>query len=220
VTGAKINPAPQAEETLDHPVWVQIVDLCQVLREEPFLKLIGAQIGHVISIDNSEAYRSKLFGPRIRLLVQDLQQLPQTVVIPRLDGEGTIEYNLEYSGLPRQCGRCRGHDHLVRNCPKKHPVAGKKEVHSKNKIAEKRGEYGEVPNSGEALGDSKVNQKSSSPTKEPEQEPIQKTHPDSTQKEGDDAPSANSGMQETSSPPEVLIQVPGNTSGDGCDQHQ
>ena len=120
------STAPQAEESLDHPVWVQIVDLCQVLREDFFLRIIGEQIGQVISIDNSEAYRAKLFGPRIRLLVRDLHQLPQTVVIPRLDGDGTVEYQLEFSGLPKQCGRCRAHDHLVKNCPKKTPAGGKK----------------------------------------------------------------------------------------------
>ena len=121
------SKAPQAEESLDHPVWVQIVDLCQVLREESFLQLIGEQLGQVISIDNSEAYRAKLFGPRIRLLVRDLHRLPQTVVIPRLDGEGTVEYKLEFSGLPKQCGRCRAHDHLVRNCPKRPTPALKKD---------------------------------------------------------------------------------------------
>ena len=126
------SKAPEAEESLDYPVWVQIVDLCQVLREEWFLKLIGEQMGQVISIDNSEAYRAKLFGPRIRLLVRDLQQLPQTVVIPRLDGEGTVEYTLEFSGMPKQCGRCRAHDHLVRNCPKKHTPSRKKEESIRN----------------------------------------------------------------------------------------
>ena len=128
--------APQAEESLDHPVWVQIVDLCHVLREESFLKLIGEQIGQVISIDNSEAYRAKLFGPRIRLLVQDIHQLPQKVVIPRLDGEGTVEYTLEFSGLPKQCGRCRAYDHLVRNCPKKVPPARKREGIQRHKEVE------------------------------------------------------------------------------------
>ena len=66
-----------AEESLDHPVWVQIVDLCQVLREESFLRLIGEQIGQVVSIDSSDAYRAKLFGPRIRLLVRNMHQLPR-----------------------------------------------------------------------------------------------------------------------------------------------
>ena len=111
-----------------------------MLREESFLQLIGEQIGQVISIDNSEAYRAKLFGPRIRLLVRDIRQLPQTVVIPRLDGAGTVEYKLEFSGLPKQCGRCRAHDHLVRNCPKKPPPAIKKEVHSNPRGGETRGE--------------------------------------------------------------------------------
>ena len=108
-----------AADQLDYPVWVQIVDLCQILREETFFRTIGEQIGQVITIDSSEAYRAKLFGPRIRLLVRDLNNLPQVAVLPLLDGEGTIEYKLEYSGLPNQCGRCRSRDHLVRNCPKR-----------------------------------------------------------------------------------------------------
>lgn len=109
----------QPEDQLDYPVWVQIVDLCQILREESFLRTIGEQMGQVITIDSSEAYRAKLFGPRIRILVRSLYDLPQSIVLPRLDREGTVEYKLEYSGLPNQCGRCRSRDHQVRHCPKK-----------------------------------------------------------------------------------------------------
>lgn len=68
---------PQAAYILDYPVWVQVIDFCQVLREENFLHTIGKQIGQVISIDRSDAYRAKLFGPMIRLLVKDLHTLPQ-----------------------------------------------------------------------------------------------------------------------------------------------
>lgn len=89
------------------------------MREESFLHMIGSQLGQAISIDNSEAYKDKLFGPRIRLLIPDLNKLPHTVAIPRLDGTGNMHYPLEYSGLPNQCGRCRARDHQVRNCPKK-----------------------------------------------------------------------------------------------------
>lgn len=121
-------------------MWVQFVDLCQVLREESFLHLIGEQRGQVISIDSSEAYRAKLFGPRIGLFVRDLHQLPQTVVIPRLDGDGTVEYKLEFSGLPKQCGRCRAHDHLVRNCPRRSPPVSKKKEGVRNRGADTRRE--------------------------------------------------------------------------------
>ena len=107
------------QEGLDHPVWVQIVNLCQILRDEAFLRTIGEQLGQVIDIDNLEVYKAKLFGPRICLLVQDVNNLPQLVVIPRLDGEGVVEYDLEFSGLPNQCGRCRSRDHQVRHCPKR-----------------------------------------------------------------------------------------------------
>ena len=109
----------QDNEQLDFPVWLQIVDLSQILRNDTFLRTIGAHIGQVIAIDNSEAYRAKLFGPRIRILVSDINNLPQSVVLPRIDGEGEVEYQLEYSGLPNQCGRCRALDHHVRHCPRK-----------------------------------------------------------------------------------------------------
>jgi hypothetical protein len=104
---------------LDYPIWLQIVDLCQVLRDEDMLRTIGTHIGQVIAIDNSEAYRTKLFGPRIRILVRNLDNLPKKVAIPRLDGEGIAEYCVEYSGLPSQCGRCRSLDHQVRHCPRR-----------------------------------------------------------------------------------------------------
>lgn len=110
---------PHDTDRLDYPVWMQIVNICQVLRDDTFLHTIGNQIGQVISVDNSDAYRAKLFGPRIRLLVRDLDALPHSVILPRLDGEGTVEYTLEFSGLPNQCGRCRSREHQVCGCPKR-----------------------------------------------------------------------------------------------------
>lgn len=70
--------APHAAAELDCLVWVQMVDLCQILREEAFLRTLGEQLGQVIYIDTSEAYRAKLLGPRIHLLVQDVNNLPVT----------------------------------------------------------------------------------------------------------------------------------------------
>ena len=121
------SKTPQEADQLDYPIWVQIVDLCQVLRDETFLQTIGSQMGQVIAIDSSEAYRAKLFGPRIRILVKDLNTLPHTVVLPRLDGEGEVEYTLEYSGMPNQCGRCRSREHQVRHCPRKETKSRKRE---------------------------------------------------------------------------------------------
>ena len=130
----------QIEDQLDYPVWVQIVDLCQMLREESFLRTIGEQMGQVVAIDNSEAYRAKLCGPRIRLLVRNLNTLPHSIVLPRLDREGTVEYKLEYSGLPNQCRRCRSVDHQVRNCPRKE-LKGNRRSHRPptNTPADRRG---------------------------------------------------------------------------------
>jgi hypothetical protein len=124
--------------TLDYPVWVQIVNLCQMLREESFLRTIGEQLGQVIDIDNSDVYKAKLFGPRMRILVQDINNLPQLIVLPRLDGDGVVEYALEYSGLPHQCGRCRSRDHQVRNCPRKDNSGGNRETRNTQRT-KKRG---------------------------------------------------------------------------------
>jgi len=122
---------PQSQNALDFPIWVQVVDLCQVLRDEHLLHTIGAQIGKVVAVDNSEAYRAKLFGPRIRILVQDLNTLPLTIALPKIEGEGKVRYLLEYSGLPNQCGRCRSRDHPVRSCPRKDVRQKKSELDPK-----------------------------------------------------------------------------------------
>lgn len=62
--------------------------------------------------------------------------MPHTVVLPRLDGEGAVEYMLEYSGLPNQCGRCRARDHQVRHCPKKKTKVRRPEQETKQKTQE------------------------------------------------------------------------------------
>ena len=41
------------------------------------------------------------------------------MILPRLDGEGTIEFALEFSGLPNQCGRCRSREHQVKYYPRR-----------------------------------------------------------------------------------------------------
>ena len=122
----------QGNDQLDFPIWMQIIDLCQILRDEALLRAVGEHIGQVIAVDTSEAYRAKLFGPRVRLLVKNIDDLPHTVVLPRLDGEGVVEYNLEFSGLPNQCGRCRSRDHQVRFCPKKDSKPRRREHPTRN----------------------------------------------------------------------------------------
>lgn len=175
------------------------------MREESFLKLIGEQIGQVISIDSSEAYRSKLFGPRIRLLVRELHCLPQTVVIPRLDGEGTVEYNQEYSGLPNQCGRCRGHDHLAWNCPKKLPPVRNKETLVRNKGEERRGEMAK----GLELRESLVN-RGATPADLPQSHATEQTI---SLEVSSDSPAAYAGVQEELHVQETENKIPVNQEG-------
>lgn len=109
----------QEQDQLDFPIWMQVVDLCHVMRKESFLRNIGEHIGQVIAIDNLELYRAKLFGPRIRVMVKDLNKLPRNIAVPRLDKEGVVKHKIEYSGFPNQCGRCRSRDHQYRTAPRK-----------------------------------------------------------------------------------------------------
>jgi hypothetical protein len=168
----------RARQTQDFPIWLQIVDLCQILRDETFLRTIGGYIGQVIAIDNSEAYRTKLYGPRVRLLVRDLESLPQTLEIPRLDEEGVVEYKLEYSGLPNQCGRST--EHQVRNCPKKETRPNRRAYKPKT-LTEKASPALQVPPSTPAeLHHSLAAARDTTPTSHHFSTPAQAITPDKT----------------------------------------
>lgn len=65
---------------------MQFMGLNRFLRKEEFLKALASQIGEVILIEDSESYRGKTAGPRIRILVQDLAALPNTVALTGSDG--------------------------------------------------------------------------------------------------------------------------------------
>ena len=54
------SKTPQTKDRLDFPIWVQVADLCHVLREDNFLHIIAAHIGHVVAMDTSEAYREMI----------------------------------------------------------------------------------------------------------------------------------------------------------------
>ena len=196
------SKTPQAEDSLDFPIWVQIVDLCQILRDDTFLHTIGGQIGQVVTIDNSEAYRAKLFGPRIRILVKDLHSLPHTVVVPRLDGDGLVEYTLEYNGMPNQCGRCRALDHQARQCPKRDGKFRRKEAfkqkptnqHRKQNQPHNLPANTHIPpttdlNKGEPEVDNLAGQGTDLPT-EAERPPTPETPPTTPKPGGDNPPAA------------------------------
>jgi hypothetical protein len=94
-------------------LWVQIVDLPPFYRSKDMVHDLITAFAEVVAIDDTDSYKSKLSGPRIRIITSNVDTLPKTITLPRHDGKGDLIYELEYSGLPEQCGRCRSYDHTV-----------------------------------------------------------------------------------------------------------
>ena len=69
-------------------------------------------------VEDSTHYRSKVSGSRICILITALEDMPQWIVIPRLDGPSMVPYKIIYRGFPNQCNRCRRRDHAVSNGPR------------------------------------------------------------------------------------------------------
>jgi hypothetical protein len=73
-------------------------------------------VDEVLLVDVSDSYRTKLSGPRVRLLFEDINKLPKTIAISKIGRTCMIKYPLEYSGFPTQCEWYHSFDHLVSKC--------------------------------------------------------------------------------------------------------
>jgi hypothetical protein len=62
-------------------------------------KSIGNQIGMVQFIDNLEFEKVKMLGPKIKVLVEQLDKLFQLVILLHVDKEGDFKLQLIYKGL-------------------------------------------------------------------------------------------------------------------------
>lgn len=70
----------------------------------------------MILIEDSDTYKGKTAGPRIRTLVQDPTTLPSYLTLIGSDGVVKQKIKVLYSGLHNQCNRCRGFGHYARDC--------------------------------------------------------------------------------------------------------
>lgn len=70
----------------------------------------------MILIEDSDSYKGKTAGPRIRTLVQDPSALPASITLIGTDGATKQKIKVQYSGLHNQCNRCRGFRHYVKDC--------------------------------------------------------------------------------------------------------
>lgn len=72
------------------PIWAQIVGLPPFHRNKTFLWETFNNFSEVLTVDETESYRAKLSGPRVRLLITDIDKLPRKILIPRLDMKGEV----------------------------------------------------------------------------------------------------------------------------------
>lgn len=110
--------ATKANEGNKDPIWAQIVGLPPFHRNQVFLRETFNSFSEILAVDDTESYRAKLSGPRLRLLDEDINKLSKKILIPRLDREGDLLYDIEYSGYHTQCNRCRSFEHTIKTCPK------------------------------------------------------------------------------------------------------
>lgn len=82
-----------------HPIWMQLLGLNQFLRQEEFLRAVASQIGEVIHIEETESYKGKTAGPRIRTLVQDVTSLPSEVTLVGPEDTFFQQIKVVYSGI-------------------------------------------------------------------------------------------------------------------------
>lgn len=69
------------DEKLKIALWVQIVGLPLPLQTKPFLIEALAIVGEVLLVDESEAYRAKMSRPRVRILTEDIDNLPRQKIL-------------------------------------------------------------------------------------------------------------------------------------------
>jgi hypothetical protein len=91
---------------LFHPIWVQLPGLNNTLHKREYLQELLLGIGEILAIDDSQNWRQKTDGPRVRMLVTSIAGLPQTLSIPAIAGAPKKTYKIIYIGLPEYCSVC------------------------------------------------------------------------------------------------------------------
>ncbi|KAG0596405.1 hypothetical protein M758_UG251000 [Ceratodon purpureus] len=116
------DPGDNAASVLQYPLWAQIKGLPRFLRTEDFLREVIGQFAHVVYIENSDSYRARTLGLRVRIITNKVSELPDTLHIPKIDGDGGVYHDIIYTGSPDECERRHKKDHTVKYCkvPKKH----------------------------------------------------------------------------------------------------
>ena len=114
---------PTSTATLKHPIWVQFYGLSNPLTCDRIILHLAQKIGEVLHIESSSLYYSKTSGQRVRVLVTNLEDLPERIFLDIEDMDIDNGVLVEYFRLPNQCRRCRKMRHDSKLCPKNNEPA-------------------------------------------------------------------------------------------------
>ena len=120
------------------PVWIRFPKLDDLYYRA--LPALCKEIGEVVWAGKEEDYLKKSSTPRLCILVEDISLLPSSVIFPVPLINEEVEIVLEYEGLPIQCTRCLGVDHLVEFCKNEHKAKSKAKGRPSTSGASSRGE--------------------------------------------------------------------------------
>ncbi|KAG0594176.1 hypothetical protein M758_UG055000 [Ceratodon purpureus] len=110
--------AAGADATLQFPLWAQVKGLPKFLRTEEFLREVVSHFATVIYVENSDTYRARMLGLRVCIIPIEAHNLPDTIIITKIDGDGGVNHDVIYTGRPVQCERCYKKGHSARKYPK------------------------------------------------------------------------------------------------------
>lgn len=109
---------PNAETSIA-PIWVLLPGLKYHLFNWDYLKQILAQVGNPLKEDVATFIRSRPNLPKVRIKVDLLKPLPQSVWVGHGKQGGSLkghEQILTYEGVPSFCRTCNLQGHNITNC--------------------------------------------------------------------------------------------------------
>jgi len=111
---------------LQYPLWVQFLGLSPYLGNIETCIRIMRKISKVLKVELSNTYASKTIGPRIKLLIRHIKNLPQKVIIQGDNTKKNLENKLLFNGLPSQCNHRCALEHLNKASKMKKQIKTKK----------------------------------------------------------------------------------------------
>jgi hypothetical protein len=78
--------------------------------------MLGSRLYRILTVETNESFKKKTAGPRVRVLVKDVANLPLTCRLPGSKAGTFLEHKIVYTGRPEQCTCCKCFGHRVRDC--------------------------------------------------------------------------------------------------------